>query len=228
MLTILFLLSGRFSLTFLLTLYYSLETNLPFFVNLITNFLLILVLSCALLTFLNDNTVYSILFLILTFLFSALLLFLLQCDFLAFIFLIIYVGAVAILFLFVISLLDIENFTIISSLKNDIPILLIFFLVFIFEILYSFFNFFEIDLSTLLVLNFLPTTYYLDWLNINESFTNINLFGCVLYSKFFLFVLISGFILLIAILGSVALTTTFNNNYNNKSQLLFKQISRKI
>lgn len=55
-----------------------------------------------------QNTVYSILVLILLFITAATLLFLLNVEFLGFIFIIVYVGAIAVLFLFVVMLLNIR------------------------------------------------------------------------------------------------------------------------
>ena len=55
-----------------------------------------------------QNSVYSVLFLVLCFIATASLLFLLECEFIAFMFIIIYVGAIAILFLFVVMMLDIK------------------------------------------------------------------------------------------------------------------------
>lgn len=68
----------------------------------------ILGLCLAILAILCQNTVYSILVLILLFITAAILLFLLNVEFLGFIFIIVYVGAIAVLFLFVVMLLNIR------------------------------------------------------------------------------------------------------------------------
>ena len=57
------------------------------------------------------NPVYSILFLIFSFLSASMMLFLLECEFLALLFIIVYVGAIAVLFLFIIMMLDIKTTT---------------------------------------------------------------------------------------------------------------------
>ena len=74
----------------------------------------ILLLS-SLLIIIEINTIYSILLLVLSFVMATSLLFLLESEFMALIFIIIYVGAISVLFLFVIIML---NFKITNSLKD--------------------------------------------------------------------------------------------------------------
>ena len=70
--------------------------------------------SCVLLTsslmiILSQNSIYSVLFLVLSFVSSSSILFLLECEYISLIFIIIYVGAIAVLFLFVVMMLDIKT-----------------------------------------------------------------------------------------------------------------------
>ena len=62
------------------------------------------------------NSIYAVLFLVLSFIAASGLLLLLKCEFLALMFIIIYVGAIAVLFLFVVMMLDLK----ITSYKKDI------------------------------------------------------------------------------------------------------------
>ena len=62
-----------------------------------------------------QNTIYSVLFLVLSFLSASSILFLFKCEFVSLIFILIYVGAIAILFLFVVMMLDLKD----SNLKKD-------------------------------------------------------------------------------------------------------------
>ena len=55
-----------------------------------------------------QNSIYSVLFLVLSFISSASLLFLLECEFVALLFVIVYVGAIAVLFLSVVMMLDVK------------------------------------------------------------------------------------------------------------------------
>ena len=68
------------------------------------------------------NSLYSVLFLILCFLFASGILIILECEFLALLFLIIYVGAIAILFLFVIMMLSLKISNSTKNLLKYIPI----------------------------------------------------------------------------------------------------------
>jgi len=70
-------------------------------------FMCALVLISASMVIISKNPLHSVLFLVTSFLASSLLLFLFENEFLALFFLIIYLGAIAILFLFVVMMLDI-------------------------------------------------------------------------------------------------------------------------
>jgi NADH-quinone oxidoreductase subunit J len=67
-----------------------------------------IVCTTGLFVFLSKNPVHSVLFLILTFFNSSAIVLLLNADFLALIFVIVYVGAIAVLFLFVVMMLNIK------------------------------------------------------------------------------------------------------------------------
>ena len=73
-------------------------------------FVTCVLLLSALMVIVSKNPVYSILFLVLCFVSSSCLLFLLECEFIALLFIIIYVGAIAILFLFVVMMLDTKTY----------------------------------------------------------------------------------------------------------------------
>ena len=60
-------------------------------------------------TILSQNSIHSVLFLVLSFVSSSSLLFLLECEYISLIFIIIYVGAIAVLFLFVVMMLDVKT-----------------------------------------------------------------------------------------------------------------------
>lgn len=81
------------------------------FIHFILNFLLI---TSYLLVFISKNPVYSVLFLILSFCNASAILFLFKIEFLALIFIIIYVGAIVVLFLFVVMILNVNEFSTIN------------------------------------------------------------------------------------------------------------------
>ena len=70
----------------------------------------------------SQNSIYSVLFLVLSFVSSSSILFLLECEFISLIFIIIYVGAIAVLFLFVVMMLDIKT---INLTKDSLNIFLL-------------------------------------------------------------------------------------------------------
>jgi len=107
--------------------------------------LYILILVSGLLVITSKNTVQSVLYLILVFLLCSLLFIYLGADFIGLIILIVYIGAIAVLFLFVVMMLNIRllensfNFTI------YVPIIIFLSLIFIVQVIYYFFNIFNIN-----------------------------------------------------------------------------------
>ena len=85
--------------------------NLPNFmiINLFFYFFSFVLIVSALMTILSQNSIYSVLFLVLSFVSSSSILFLLECEYISLIFIIIYVGAIAVLFLFVVMMLDVKT-----------------------------------------------------------------------------------------------------------------------
>ena len=158
-------------------------------------FLNIILLFSALFVWLSENPVHSVLFLVISFLSSASICFCFGADFLGLVFVIIYVGAIAVLFLFVVMMLDIKLTKI--NFKTIIYFILFFFLLFI--------NLYI--LNSLVFINF-------DFLNF--TFINFDSLGIefylaqTLYNYFLLGFLISGIILLVAMLGSILLTLNFS------------------
>ena len=173
-------------------------------------FLALLVISSILVIF-SYNPVYSVLFLILSFLSSASILFLFNVDFLAVLFIIIYVGAIAVLFLFVVMMLNIKVYS--KPNFNLIPL----------YIFFSFclsFNLFT-NLESIFSSEITPTGYNFLFL---DSLSNIDIFGQVLFNYFMVGVLLSGLILLVAMLGAIILTLNFRNP--RKSENSTRQLAR--
>src|ERR1700761_8019770 len=99
-----------------------------------------LILIAGLLVITSKNTVQSVLYLILVFLLCSLLFIYLGADFIGLIILIVYIGAIAVLFLFVVMMLNIR--LLVNSF--NFSIIIFFILIFLFKILYFFFNMFNI------------------------------------------------------------------------------------
>ena len=159
-------------------------------------FSFIAVLS-ALMVISSKNPVHSVLFLILTFFNGAGLFVILHAEFLAMILIIVYVGAVAVLFLFVVMMLDFK----ISLDKNNIlqylPIGFFVGVVFISELIIVLINT-KFDLSNIQIL-VNPMIKF-------QNLTNTEAIGSILYTDYILYFQLSGVILLVAMIGSIVLT----------------------
>ena len=112
------------------------------FINFITsinyfNFLFFIfafiILSCALMVIGSKNPIHSILYLVLVFCSSSGILLMLEVDFLAMMFIVVYVGAIAVLFLFVIMMLNIKIIELNENLISYLPISAFLMIIFILE-----------------------------------------------------------------------------------------------
>ena len=158
-------------------------------------FSLVAVLS-ALMVISARNPVHSVLFLILSFVNASGLFVLLGAEFLAMILVVVYVGAVAVLFLFVVMMLDINFVKLREGFLQYFPFGALLGIVLIIElgILFLTKSFSENSLSKFIELPI-----------INEV-ENTKLIGQVLYTNYFYLFQISGLILLVAMVGSITLT----------------------
>lgn len=164
------------------------------------NIFQIILFNCLFLAFSGvffaENSMHAILFLILAFVVSANYLVLLQQEFLALLFLIIYVGAIAVLFLFVIIMLNLKIYPNVAANFFILGSTVIFSGVFYF--------FFDI--------NFIPfyKIYFFDSVLEYDSLSNILVIGQMLYNSYLILVLLAGLVLLLALVGALVLTITFN------------------
>ena len=179
-------------------------------------FSFITVFSAVMVT-VSKNTVYSVLFLILNFVTVSILFIMIGAEFLGMIMLIVYVGAVAVLFLFVVMMIDLgESEKESSSRKgfiNNISVGSIVGIIIFLEILVAVGGWKYKD-------NFLPVLSS----SISEKITNAHALGNVLYTDYIHLFQISGMILLVGMIG--AITLTFNKRDNIKRQSYFSQIKR--
>lgn len=104
----------------------------------------LLIIIAGLLVIFSKNTVQSVLYLILVFLLCSLLFIYLGADFIGLIILIVYIGAIAVLFLFVVMMLNIRLLEDSFNIYIYIPIIIFFSLIIIFQVIYFFFNIFNI------------------------------------------------------------------------------------
>jgi len=174
----------------------------------------------------SPNPIHSVLFLILVFCNASALLIFLEVEFLAMIFLVIYVGAIAVLFLFVVMMLNINITELSENILRYLPIggiIGIIFLIEIFAIIDR--DWISISESTPLLTDiWLRLIQPVDWINQLSQFTNIELFGLVMYTHYFYLFIIASLILLIAMIGAIVLTV--HQTKDCKRQNIIDQLSR--
>ena len=173
----------------------------------------ITVLSCLSVVF-SSNPVHSVLFLIFTFFNVSILFLLSNAEFLAMTLIIVYVGAVAVLFLFVVMMLNINEVLIKEGFLKYFPFGFILITIFLLEL---FFVFKDITLK-----NNSSSKMNISEL-LNKGNTNTESIGMFLYTDFFIVFQISGFLLLVAMIGAIVLAK--NENLNIKSQKIIYQKS---
>ncbi|MGB2098014.1 MAG: NADH-quinone oxidoreductase subunit J, partial [Candidatus Puniceispirillales bacterium] len=156
------------------------------------------------------NPVHSVLFLILSFFNSAGLFVLLGAEFLAMLLVVVYVGAVAVLFLFVVMMLDINIDEMRQGFRQNLPLGLVVGLILIVELLMIFTQ----DVSSS---NVLAT-------GISGEQSNTAMIGAVLYTENLLNFQVAGLILLVAMIG--AITLTMRHREGVKRQVISVQNSR--
>tara|TARA_X000000368_G_scaffold399647_1_gene370822 strand:+ start:137 stop:769 length:633 start_codon:yes stop_codon:yes gene_type:complete len=179
-------------------------------------FSLIAIISAVMVT-VSRNTVHSVFFLILDFISISCLFIMIGAEFLGMIMLIVYVGAVAILFLFVVMMLNVsqqknEWFNA-SQSSSHIPVGLLVSIIIFFELIIVIGGWkYKSDLTDSISLK-LPT-----------NVTNTQTLGNVIYTDYIHLFQLAGMILLVSMIGAIVLT--FRRRSDIKRQSYFKQISR--
>tara|TARA_B100002019_G_scaffold286512_1_gene297074 strand:+ start:315 stop:899 length:585 start_codon:yes stop_codon:yes gene_type:complete len=177
-----------------------------------------LIISSSILVIFSNNAVHSVLFLIFTFFNSAILFLLMNAEFLAMTIVIVYVGAIAVLFLFVVMMLNISESEIKEGFLKYFPFGLILIAIFITE-LFLIFNFDNFPVSENVKID------------INEidliEVSNTKLLGLFLYTDYFIIFQISGFILLLAMIGAIVLAKSDENKIKSTSSISQKKVKKK-
>nr|YP_009485474.1 NADH dehydrogenase subunit 6 [Halamphora coffeaeformis]AVR57538.1 NADH dehydrogenase subunit 6 [Halamphora coffeaeformis] len=173
----------------------------------------------AIMVIVASHSVFSLLFLVLSFIASAFLLFMLECEFLALIFIVVYVGAIAVLFLFAVMMLDAKLQNLTRNISRYLPVGFLFALFFLIPILLQASK--EEASSETILSN---KNSYANWYDLIDSTLDIEVYGQVLYSYFVLQFLVVGLILLVVLIGVVYLTNTYTSN-RMVDQSTYKQLS---
>jgi len=180
-------------------------------------FSIIAILSAIMVT-VSRNTVHSVFFLILDFISISCLFIMIGAEFVGMIMLIVYVGAVAVLFLFVVMMLNVSLQTnqwfATEGGSSHIPVGIIVSIIIFFELIIVVGGWkFKPDLN--------PNSIDLNFMS---EKTNTHSIGEVLYTDYIHLFQLSGMILLVAMIGAIVLT--FRKRPGIKKQSYFKQVSR--
>tara|TARA_R110000796_G_scaffold79094_4_gene176114 strand:- start:612 stop:1205 length:594 start_codon:yes stop_codon:yes gene_type:complete len=170
----------------------------------------IVVLS-AIMVIAARNPVHSVLFLILAFFTSAGLLVLIGAEFLAMLLVVVYVGAVAVLFLFVVMMLDVDFVELKQGFLSYLPFGLLVGAVFLAEIVLASFAGLENHVGAF---DASP-----------GAETNAEAIGQVMYTQYMLLFQLAGIVLLVAMIGAIVLT--LRHRPETKRQSIAKQTARR-
>ena len=169
------------------------------------------IIFSALMVISSRNPVHSVLFLILSFLNAAALFILLGAEFLAWILVVVYVGAVAVLFLFVVMMLDIDFAQLRAGFMQYLPIGAIVGLVIVSELILA----------------------YLGWTSAappaiasatTPGVSNTEALGRILYTDYIFYFQTAGLILLVAMIGAIVLT--LRHRVGVRRQSISRQVGR--
>ena len=180
-------------------------------------FFSIIAIISAIMVTVSKNTVHSVFFLILDFISISCLFIMIGAEFLGMIMLIVYVGAVAVLFLFVVMMLNVAQqknqwFSARESSKH-LPIGIIISVIIFFELIIVISGWqYKPEITTAMSLT------------LDAEISNTHSIGYVLYTNYIHIFQLSGIILLVAMIGAIVLT--FRKRVGVKHQSYFKQISR--
>lgn len=171
---------------------------------------------------LMKNPLHSVLSLVSSFIFASLSIFISGNEFFALFFLIIYLGAIAILFLFVVMMLNIKYQELQTS-RLYFPIGIVIGSVFLFETQ----SVFSVVLTEKSNLMNKSHNLHLNWYMSLDTLNDIALVGEVFYAQYLIQILIAGLVLYTAVIGVAFLTVSLSFNKVLKEQRIFKQVSRK-
>jgi len=169
--------------------------------------------ASALMVISSRNPVHSVLFLILAFVNAAGLFVLMGAEFLAMILIVVYVGAVAVLFLFVVMMLDVDFAELRQGFLNYMPVGLIVVGIVVGELLF-------VALTWVIG----PDTSKALSAPIPGNITNTEALGRVLYTQYVYYFEAAGVVLLVAMIGAIVLT--LRHKPNVKRQNIAQQVAR--
>jgi NADH-quinone oxidoreductase subunit J len=174
-------------------------------------------IASALMVIASRNPIHSVLFLILAFVNAAGLFILMGAEFLAMILVVVYVGAVAVLFLFVVMMLDVDFAELRQGFLQYLPIGALIGVIFLIELVavVGAWTFDPAIVRTAPAAAIPPA----------DQVTNTVALGRVLYTQYFAYFQIAGLILLVAMIGAIVLTLR-DSRRGVKRQVISDQVDR--
>ncbi|MEM9795110.1 MAG: NADH-quinone oxidoreductase subunit J [Pseudomonadota bacterium] len=170
----------------------------------------VLTVTGGLMTVVSRNPVHSVLWLILTFLSTAGLFVLIGAEFVAMLLVVVYVGAVAVLFLFVVMMLDVDFAELKAEMAKYVPLAGLIGIVLLMQLViaYGVWDVAEgVEVADGLATIPVPPEL------------NTTALGLVLYDEYFLMFQLSGLILLVAMIGAIALTLRHRKDVKRQNVL---------
>ena len=166
------------------------------------------VLVGGLMTVIGRNPVHSVLWLILSFLSSAGLFVILGAEFVAMLLIIVYVGAVAVLFLFVVMMLDVDFAALKAEMARFMPLALLIGIVILMELGLAFGVWEASEQAEALRAHVTPAA---------SDIHNTAALGQILYDDYFILFQLAGMILLVAMIGAIVLTIRHRENVKRQN-----------
>lgn len=173
----------------------------------------ILSVICGTLVISSNNPIHSVFYLVLVFASGSVLLILLGIEFLSVLLMIVYVGAIAILFLFVVMMLNIKLVEYIENTSRYVPIGFIIGIIFIYEM----YKLVSEEIISAPLEGEKTAEYIKIWTQ-----TNIGEIGSILYTEYVVWFIVASMILLVAMLGAIVLT--LGHGEGIKRQDIYSQI----
>jgi NADH-quinone oxidoreductase subunit J len=157
--------------------------------------------ASAAMVIVSRNPVHSVLYLILAFVNASGLFILMGAEFLGMMLIVVYVGAVAVLFLFVIMMLDVDFVELREGFMQYLPIGLVIGGIFVFELLLVVGGWVINPGTTKAITSAIPA-----------NVSNTEALGLVLYTKYIHYFQLAGMVLLVAMIGAIVLTLRHKAN----------------
>lgn len=165
-------------------------------------------LAGGLFTVVSRNPVHSVLWLILAFLSAAGLFVLLGAEFVAMLLIIVYVGAVAVLFLFVVMMLDVDFASLKAEMARYMPLALLIGIVLLMQFALAYGSWTEAETAEAARLAVAPA-----------DVQNTAALGLLIYEQYFLVFQLAGMVLLVAMIGAIVLTLRHRQDIKRQNVL---------